>query len=368
MATYTSNETMMDDFAEMAVFTVYELTNKGLVYTSVFDSKENAKKYVRKFGKQTSVLYIYKSYCIKKYDAIIEEEQEESEEEALVDNNDENLVCCVDEEYESEEDSDYDPNNDDDAPSFEEQHYNPGNFGDLSAMTLYSYGKGYLVVPSENDPKFGLPYLFQTHDEKLGWWISKQNGWFFKSECYDRLLNSYVKFAQEDEVSESENEEEAQAANTLVQLSQDTQTNNKSVDMSSYLSHMTFEEYGKGYMLYTGKKDKLFGKHYMLDVGYWNNKAQGWFFKSKYYDLLIDHGAQFIKSEPVTNNTYVCSDDDVLSGPTFVKHGRAWLLKEDDKFTFDDSKKYFEGGFYNKSLKGWIFKTAAKKAFVSKYC
>ena len=33
---------------------------------------------------------------------------------------------------------------------------------------------------------------------------------------------------------------------------------------------------------------------------------------------------------------------------------------------FDQSKKYFEGGYYNKTLKGWIFRTQDKNKFLDK--
>ena len=35
----------------------------------------------------------------------------------------------------------------------------------------------------------------------------------------------------------------------------------------------------------------------MTDGGFWNSNANGWFFRKCHYDMLIELGAQYIKSE-----------------------------------------------------------------------
>ena len=47
---------------------------------------------------------------------------------------------------------------------------------DLSNMTLWSYGKGWLLEPLQDDEHYGEKYFHE------GWWMPKQDGWFFKNE------------------------------------------------------------------------------------------------------------------------------------------------------------------------------------------
>lgn len=44
------------------------------------------------------------------------------------------------------------------------------------------YGRGFLLVPSENHPDKGIKYYYS------GWWMPKMNAWFFRSKCDDVKL------------------------------------------------------------------------------------------------------------------------------------------------------------------------------------
>jgi hypothetical protein len=320
----TSSKQLMETYADMPCYTVYELTTNGLVYTSQFSSKSDAKHFVRRFGMYDSTLYIYKSYCIKTYEPLDEPEQEQEQEEQELESK-QNLVCLVDEDYNSDEDPDFLP---------EDELAYDSTF-DLSNMTLTTYGKGYLLTPPEDHECFGDSYFLD------GWWLKKHHGWFFKAQFYDNLIASGLSLSCEG------CEEECDWCETNV--------------ISLSLSHMKIKEYGRGYMLYTNDKDELYGKETLLEVGVWNRRAKGWSFKKEHLDMLKEHGAKYFTEE------YINSDDEFSSSPVFLKHGRAWLLKEDERFVYDENKKYFENGWYNATLKGWIFKTADKKAFMSKY-
>ena len=48
-------------------------------------------------------------------------------------------------------------------------------------MTISVYGRGYLLKPPEDSDYFGQKYFHN------GWWISSQNGWFFKAPNYEWL-------------------------------------------------------------------------------------------------------------------------------------------------------------------------------------
>ena len=327
----SSSKSLMDMYTDQPWYTVYELTNTGLVFTSQFGSKSDAKYFVKKFGMKTSTLYIYKSNCIKIYEPLEEEEEEEEEEvEVEESHNEQNLVCLVDEEYNSEEDEDY-------VPEEELESYDT----DLSNMRLEKYGRGYLLIPPTDYEYYGEAYFYD------GWWIAKQGGWFFKSEFYDSLVQSGVQLEEEEEHLDDE---------------EDTH----GYELS--LQHMTISQYGKGYILKTVKTDELYGMKYLLEDGFWNEKAKGWFFKTEHLDMLLSLGAKIIKTEQ--QSSYMSDDDEFtrsLRKPSFVKHGRAWLLKENDHYVYNESMKYYEGGFYNASLNGWIFKTADKNAFLKQF-
>ena len=261
-----------------------------------------------------------------------EEDEEEEEEES---------------DEEEEEDSDEEEEEDDEEEDEEEEE---SEFADFSDMTLRKYGKGYLVIPPKSSQFYGEKYLCQ---DEIGWWMPKQRGWFFKIEYYEWLLNCGVNMCSKT----SKNED---------------------------LSKMSLEEYGRGYILKTAESDPLYGQKYFMK-GFWNTKQHGWFIQSKYYEDLISMGAKYIKQEndseeePTTlsssitqdNFEYVHSDSEFVEGsglamPKFIKYGKGWILKADSNYTFNGNK-YYEGGFWIPSIKGWFFKSEQKKKFMTEY-
>ena len=151
------------------------------------------------------------------------------------------------------------------------------------------------------------------------------------------------------------------------------------------LASMTIEDYGKGYLLRPNSDDDLFGEKYFLD-GWWNNRANGWFFKKESLHYLLELGAEYISDEvndsyverevsedsngvEVTINNYEYDeaeeedDDDFeqdLTGMTFRKYGKGYLLKckkSDPRY----GEKYFLEGWWMPTQNGWFFKSEYKQ-------
>ena len=56
--------------------------------------------------------------------------------------------------------------------------------GSYSGMNVTSYGRGYLLTPTENHPDYGCKYYGD------GWWMPKHSAWFFKNNHYQSLINN----------------------------------------------------------------------------------------------------------------------------------------------------------------------------------
>ncbi len=134
-------------------------------------------------------------------------------------------------------------------------------------------------------------------------------------------------------------------------------------EMEEDLSTMTIEDYGKGYLLRPCEDDERFGEKYLLE-GWWNRKANGWFFKKDYLHNLLVMGADFISDE--VNDGYeeneACGEfiDDDLSTMKYTRYGKGYLLvpKPDDvRF----GMKYFLDGWWMPSQNGWFFKREYKQ-------
>ena len=63
------------------------------------------------------------------------------------------------------------------------------------------------------------------------------------------------------------------------------------VVVSPYLD-MIIRKYGKGYVLIPPENHELMGEKYInQNRGWWNNNAQGWFFKKNFLQSFVDLGA-----------------------------------------------------------------------------
>lgn len=72
---------------------------------------------------------------------------------------------------------------------------------------------------------------------------------------------------------------------------------------SGVFSKYTLEEYGKGYLMCPPRGDVNWGmKYFYVDggCGWWNDKQNGWFFRSKFLPFLLKNGVQTVITEPST--------------------------------------------------------------------
>ena len=111
---------------------------------------------------------------------------------------------------------------------------------------------------------------------------------------------------------------------------------------------MTISSYGKGYLLMPPKTDVHYGEKYFHD-GWWMPKQCGWFFKSEFYNWLVEHGANSDNSD----NSDEYKED--LSNMSISEYGKGYILHttdSDEKY----GQKYFMNGYWNNKQKGWFFK------------
>jgi hypothetical protein len=171
-------------------------------------------------------------------------------------------------------------------------------------MSLETYGKGYLLIPPNDHPDFGVKYY---HD---GWWIPSQGGWFFKSENYDYLVDNCA-------------------------------TDENALGEDLPYTGMTVSKHGRGYLLTPPSDHPNCGEKYYGD-GWWIAKHNAWFFKSKHHQSLLDGGA--------------LGEDLPYTGMTVSKHGRGYLLNPPSDHP-DCGEKYYGDGWWIAKSNAWFFKS-----------
>ena len=140
---------------------------------------------------------------------------------------------------------------------------------DLSEMSLIKHGRGFLLIPPRDSEWVGEKYFMD------GWWMPSKNGWFFKAEYFDSLLEAGVVY--ENITTRSSSRKNQHSAST------------STTDYS--LSGMKISSYGKGYLLTPPANHEMFGEKYFLN-GWWRADLNGWFFRARYYEDLIGRGAK----------------------------------------------------------------------------
>jgi hypothetical protein len=226
-AAATATTSVFEQSSKTPTYTVYEITSDGHVMPSNFLSKNRAVEFSREFTDKTSQVYIFKTKCIKVFDS------------SIIDSSSLKLLAQAAEyvsntdTYEGEEgdDADYLPENDPDAGIDETEH--SVEIGDLDGLIFEDYGRGYMLRPSSSTSFYGEPYLLN------GWWIDYQEGWFFKEEHFDQLVEYGATYAK--------------AKTTSTKSSGKTKTKSSGKTKSSIelgdLEGLIFEDYGRGYML-----------------------------------------------------------------------------------------------------------------------
>ena len=153
-------------------------------------------------------------------------------------------------------------------------------------------------------------------------------------------------------------------------------------DLSDTLASMTVEDYGKGFLLRANEDDERFGEKYLEVedfsnpdegvIGYWITRAQGWFFKKHFLDVLLENGAEYISDEVYDGyeEAEVCDgefeeeeeeefeeeeEDISLEGMKYRKYGKGYLLtcKKSNPLY---GEGYLLNGWWNAKQNGWFFK------------
>ena len=340
----------MDEYSCRNHYHVYEYTDIGIVNTHSFLSRNAAYDFVNEFCDPASKVYVFKTKCIREFDPQMghtcEQFSDEEEDDVtyVPPSDDED----VPEEYDSEHGEEFD---DSETPS-------------LEGMFFRTYGKGYLLTPPADSEYFGVKYFLD------GWWMPKFNSWFFKHDHWEQLEELGATF-----VSKRSNKSKSCSARSGSGSAGSKRSGvARSIRFDHDFSGMSFTKYGKGFILTCDENDRRYGTAYLvdnsnrsgssvIDGGFWNSSANGWFFKKTHFDFLVESGAQFIKSE----DDFVTSDTQIIVRPKFTRYGKGWLLMSDENFPYDSSRKYFENGWYMPAKKAWFFKTADKNAFIKKF-
>ena len=267
-------------------YTLHELTASGVVLSRFFQDYQEAKD----FGKATpdsSIVDIFKTRCVKVYDDIssITDSSSQTEEVQV-----EQPQHLVDQDY----DKDYDPK------------------FDFSNMTISVYGRGYLLKPPEDSDYFGQKYFHN------GWWISSQNGWFFKAPNYEWLQENGA------QVEDSEDH---------------------MLDSDTNVPETTVQKYGKGYLVKPNHCHPDYGEKY-YHGGWWMPKHNAWFFKADAYQMYCDGYEE--------EEEFSVEPD--FTGMKVAKHGKGFLLIPQSNHG-DYAQKYYYNGWWMPRYNAWFFKS-----------
>ena len=263
----------------------------------------------------------------------------------------------------------------------------------LVGYTFSRYGKGYLMTPTADSVYLGNKHFLG------GWWNESAGGWFFRRDCVRTLYELGAVF------------DGPKRFDPTRQFSSSGEASGTTTDLSGRF----YSTYGRGLLLFPNSmEDPYYGQKYLLD-GWWmdTQDGPGWFFRSKFEDSLIAHGAtrttlfetpsalpkathvKFTYEDPLLDDAesdtdpdyspeadadqeyieeeYIedpveCEDgpdtadeeDSALDDMIFIRYGKGYILKPhrvDPRY----SAKYFLGGYWNEKAKGWFFKREMKK-------
>ena len=132
-------------------------------------------------------------------------------------------------------------------------------------------------------------------------------------------------------------------------------TNNNSITEEDF-SDMTFEDYGKGYLLRPAEGDIRTGTKYFYE-GFWMPKCDAWFFQSELYDFLVSMRAEYIYgSAPASESLR-------FDNMTVTNHGKGLFMT-----TETNNSLYGHNinvnvpdhiGYWNPTLHGWILRMSS---------
>ncbi len=357
---------VFEESANETSYTVYEIQSDGRVLNSQFTSKTKAFDFARSYTAETSQVYVYKTKCIKIFDAdrstaatgaSTRSHSSTRTADSIFAQNVDMLIRAA--EAEEDTDPEYVPSESEDDDQLGGPDY------DLTGLTFSEYGKGYLLMPNRSTQFRGVKYLNQ------GWWNQSQGGWFFRSQYYDDLIAAGASYSGSSCPTVLSGQTTSGMSDDVIHVSPFSQERD--------LSGFSIEPYGKGFIVRCARSNPLFKRRepYLLgNLGWWNSSGNGWFFQSRYLAEVQRLGATSIKQEPSSarstrstrsaTSNYVTSDSQFMEdGPSFERYGKGWMLRASDTYTFAEHGKYFQGGFWMPQQKGWFFRRADKEKFVA---
>ena len=397
---FSAVASVFEESASTASYTVYEIKRDGHVLNSQFTSKTRAFDFARNYTSQSSQVYVYKTKCIKIFDAEqtatssgVQTRSQSNRADSVFAHNVDMLIQAAEQaDYNSEDDADYVPSgtddDDDEYADMPELEYN------LTGLQFSDYGKGYLLMPNADTDFTGAKYL------NNGWWNQSQGGWFFRSQYYDDLIDAGAVYTGAGAVASATSSTRSSSRRSN-RTSSAAAASSSRVGPSPFsetrdLSGFSIEPYGKGFIVRCAKSNPLFRRRepYLLgNLGWWNSNGQGWFFQNQYQAEVARLGATVIKQEPGTTtassgsrtrssgktragssgktrsrarSNFVTSDTQFMEAtPEFQQYGKGWLLPASEHYTFEEHGKYFQGGFWMPKNNGWFFRTADRDAFVA---
>ena len=286
--------------------------------------------------------------------------------------------------------------------------------GVFSKYTLEEYGKGYLMRPPRGDANWGMKYFYV--DGGCGWWNAGQNAWFFQSKYLQCLLDNGVqtsisssstnktrsvsnstqtrrskrlngsKTLHEAKISSIEKRKRFERLNSLADELVKSRRSRRSIVSSAYdseedsdyvppveeeeseeyvpdaeenedgdllFSNYTVRPYKRGFLLVPEEGDENWGEKYFHD-GWWMPTQDAWFFRSKFYDFLVENGARALEDGPPSG---------LCDGMSVVEYGRGFLLTAPKKHPMYGQKYFYEDtklGWWMKSKsssqQGWFFR------------
>ena len=116
---------------------------------------------------------------------------------------------------------------------------------------------------------------------------------------------------------------------------------------------MTYQEYGKGFLLTPPDNHPDYGTKYYHN-GWWMPSQNGWFFKSKFFSTIVNNGAS--SSTSLGSKT---TKTKTFSGMTYSKYGKGYLLTAPSNHT-DYGTKYYHNGWWMPTQDAWFFKSKYK--------
>ena len=135
------------------------------------------------------------------------------------------------------------------------------------------------------------------------------------------------------------------------------------------LSEFTYEEYGRGYLLYPPIDHVAIGQKYFFDA-WWMPKFDAWFFKPEFLDNFISMGATEIgetedEIEEVSEEEIEEENDaETLDGFCYVKHGRGYLLYSPSTDHDSNGEKYFYNAWWMPKYDAWFFRSQYLDDFI----